>query len=233
MNTKKMQIAFKTATIEYTLTFKHIKNVNMRIKNDGLHVSAPFGTSIHYIEQILLSRQEALIGYIEKLSSPAGSEPFADGKELLYLGNSYTLIITIGTKNKVTVYESSIIVCAKHGKAAETVYENWLKENAKEVFNSSLMRVYPLLSTDIKALPTLHVKKLTASWGRCTPVNNNISLSLWLMKADESLIDYVMLHELCHYIHLNHSKAFYALLKSLMPDYLQRKKQLNTIKTCL
>ncbi len=230
MNDKKMQIILDSKAIEYTLSFKRIKNVNMRIKNDGLHVSAPIGTNIGYIEHVLLSRQEAIVRYIEKLNCALPNEPFADGKKLMYLGSDYTLITVLSSRNNVTISGDCIIVSSKNSQSAQPTYEKWLNEVVQDVFTSSLSRMYPLLSANIKALPILQTKKLTASWGRCAPSVNRISLSLWLIKADESLIDYVMLHELCHYVHLNHSKEFYKLLKSFMPDYNQRKKLLNTIR---
>jgi len=226
-----MKIELMSKTVDYTLTYKHVKNINMRIKNDGLFVSAPFGTNLSYIEQILKSRQKEIIKNMELISSYHTKEPFIEGKKLLYLGKDYTLNIILSDNNHVDILVDRIIVYTKKIDNAQAVYEKWLRENAQLIFSDSLKRVYPLIKKYIKAMPNLQIKKLTASWGRCTPLKNNIALSLWLIKADKDLIDYVMLHELCHYVHLDHSKNFYALLYSLMPDYKSRKKLLNSLHT--
>ena len=65
-------------------------------------------------------------------------------------------------------------------------------------------------------------------WGSCTAAGNSIRLNLQLMKADESCIEQVLLHELLHFVHPNHSPAFYELLTRLMPDWKERKHRLET-----
>lgn len=231
MNNKKLQIQLMSKNFEYTLTFKPVKNINMRIKKDGLFVSAPKGTSISFVENVLKSKEKEIIKHINKISSYHTAEPFKEGRPLLFLGNNYTLHIIESTKNDVMINKNSIILYTKNTNNAKIVYEAWIKEKAKIVFSNSLNRMYPLLMDCIPQKPNIHVKKLSASWGRCNPSKGNISLSVWLLKADLSLIDYVVLHELCHYVHLDHSKKFYELLRSFMPDYKERRDLLNTIKT--
>lgn len=231
MDSKKLTIQLMSKNLEYTLTFKPVKNINMRIKKDGLFVSAPKGTSIPYIENVLKNRGNQIVKHINKISSYHTAEPFKEGRPLLFLGNNYTLHIIESTKNDVIVNKNSITLYTKNTDSAKNVYEAWMKRQANMVFSDSLERIYPLLMDHIPEKPHLHVKKLSASWGRCTPSKGSISLSVWLVKADIALIDYVVLHELCHYVHLDHSKKFYELLSSFMPDYKERRDLLNTIKT--
>ncbi|MBP3559141.1 MAG: M48 family metallopeptidase [Clostridia bacterium] len=95
-----------------------------------------------------------------------------------------------------------------------------LREKAKTVlpekvkYYSSIMDVYP------KSIKINSAKK---RYGSCSG-ENNINFSLFLMDTDERFIDYVVVHELAHIKHHNHSKAFYGFIESFMPDYKERKK---------
>ena len=95
-----------------------------------------------------------------------------------------------------------------------------LREKAKTVlpekvkYYSSIMDVYP------KSIKINSAKK---RYGSCSG-ENNINFSLFLMDKDERFIDYVVVHELAHIKHHNHSKAFYGFIESFMPDYKERKK---------
>ena len=74
----------------------------------------------------------------------------------------------------------------------------------------------------------LIVKNFTARWGSCDK-NKNISLNYKLVMLNKSIIDYVILHELCHLTHLNHSKNFYNLLNKCLPNHKLLKNELNKV----
>ena len=76
--------------------------------------------------------------------------------------------------------------------------------------------------------PTLPVRQMKSRWGICTA--GNIILNLLLIHVPKHLIDYVVIHELCHLKEHNHSAAFYAVLERVLPDWEEQRRQLNQLE---
>jgi len=92
-----------------------------------------------------------------------------------------------------------------------------------------LARVWPRFAEFNLARPTLAVRQMRTRWGSCTPRTARIRLSPELVRARPECLDYVLLHECCHLLVGDHSKAFYDLQTRLMPDWERWKKELNTL----
>lgn len=70
-------------------------------------------------------------------------------------------------------------------------------------------------------------REMVSRWGSCQPKTGNITLNLRLAGKCEACVEYVLVHELCHLIHPDHSPAFHAAMTRLMPDWRSRRAQLN------
>ena len=66
-------------------------------------------------------------------------------------------------------------------------------------------------------------------WGSCSVNRNKVTFNQYLTKAKPACIEYVVLHELVHFLYPNHSKKFYDFLSSYMPDWKERKKVLDIL----
>ena len=78
-----------------------------------------------------------------------------------------------------------------------------------------------------KPLPRIRIKYMTSRWGSCTPAKSNISISARLIHFPHECFSYVLLHEYAHILVANHSKDFYAVVKTYMPDYKKYSDYLN------
>ena len=107
-------------------------------------------------------------------------------------------------------------------------YINWLIEQAKPVFEESLTRMLLLASEFKIERPEIYIRNMTSRWGSCNKEKKRIGLNVQMIKADIRCIDQVVLHELAHFVSYDHSDRFYAVLNKLMPDWKERKEELET-----
>lgn len=95
-----------------------------------------------------------------------------------------------------------------------------LRKKAKEVIPQKVAYYSKIMGVEPTGVKINSAKK---RYGSCSG-KNSLNFSLFLMDKDERFIDYVVVHELAHIVHHNHSKEFYALIEKYMPDYKERKK---------
>lgn len=106
------------------------------------------------------------------------------------------------------------------------ILEGWFKDRAAEDFSVRLDQFAHTLPWLNAGAPRWRQSFMRSQWGSCS-ADGRISLNTHLIKTPAALIDYVILHELCHLKHLNHGKRFYALMSRHMPDWKQRRTHLN------
>ena len=96
---------------------------------------------------------------------------------------------------------------------------NYLKERIDFYLSTSFHHVFP----------EIQIKKMKRRWGACFYQKNRVCFNLVLAHIDYALIDYVIVHELCHFLEANHSKAFYHEIEKRMPDYKERERLLKDV----
>ena len=102
-----------------------------------------------------------------------------------------------------------------------------MDQRCMAVFAEVMDELYPLVGKYGVRRPVLKMRALKTRWGSCLVRKGVVTLNRRLLAVPRCCIEYVTLHELCHFIHPNHSDQFYALLSALMPDWKERKKLLN------
>jgi len=92
---------------------------------------------------------------------------------------------------------------------------------AKVLFHKLIRKYHPYVN---KPINKVRIKKMDSRWGSCNSQKGYINLNLYLIRKDIRFIEYVILHELAHLIHPNHSKDFYRFIENIMPDFKERIK---------
>lgn len=105
----------------------------------------------------------------------------------------------------------------------ELIYQKWLYQKAIEFLP---VRTFELAKENSLSPSKVSVRKQKTRWGSCSP-SGAISLNYKLMMLRKELIDYVIIHELCHLVELNHSKRFWRLVGKIVPDYAELRKELR------
>lgn len=161
---------------------------------------------------------------------PLKTEPkrYVDGELHYFLGRQYPLKIIISPENNVTFQDDTLTVYAKYDvqELIETLLEKWYLSQARRVFQEISIPLMKQMEKYNVFPKSFTIKKMKTRWGSCSS-KGSISLNLDLIKLPEQCIKEVILHELCHLVHFNHSKEFYALMTAEMPDWKIWKKELK------
>lgn len=112
-------------------------------------------------------------------------------------------------------------------KIKEPDLNKWDDKECLELFQSISDKIYPLFKDSIEIKPAIKIRAMKSCWGVCHPRKNYITLNKLLMSKPLAAIEYVVMHEYIHYLHMNHQREFYKELAKKMPDYLARKKLLK------
>lgn len=214
---------------------KLVKNINLRIKADGtIYISAPINLPNKYIEDFIISKKSWIDKNISKvnryLNAKENLDLYTNDSNILYIGKIYTLKIKVALENSViikdnVVYVESISDDSEYIK--KLIYSKLYYQNAKKIFTTRLN--YYLNLTNNGNINELRISLMKTKWGTCIPKKRKITLNIELMKKTEIEIDSVIIHEIAHLIHPNHSKDFYNYIDRFFKNYRQINKKLNEI----
>ncbi len=236
---EKRVVGFASQTMEYTLTRKKVKNINLRVKPDGsINVSASTRVSAKYIDDFVISRQTFIIKALEQIRKREEKEQkplkYENGEIVKILGKEYTLEIMEKTektiKESVIPKENKIHIIVKDvqdRKRCENLYKKWIGKYEKQLFIDLCEWGYGLMKNYGVPYPVLKIRSMKSRWGSCQPYKGIITLNSHLIEKPVECIKYVVIHEFAHFIHPDHSKKFYDFVSIFMPDWKERRKELN------
>ncbi len=222
--------------ITYLLTRKPVKNVNLRIKPDGqVLVSANNRVPIEFIETYISQKQQyifaALSRYEERRKLIQDTpKRYESGEHYNLLGKSLCLKVEESIEEGVHTDGAYIFLKVKNKddfRHKEILMSKWLKQYQTMIFQEQLQETYKLFQKYKVPYPALKIRCMKTRWGSCQPDNGIITLNSRLIETPKSCIEYVVLHEFAHFVHPNHSKQFWDFVTMLMPDWKERKKELE------
>lgn len=229
------EVAVGTKKIVFLLERKPVKNLNLRIRMDGnVFVSASPDVSCAEIDRFVQSKSKhvfaALLKFRNVIRLKAQPKKFVSGETFYILGRSLRLKVLCAKKDSIVSDETYIYLSVKNPSdygMKSRVVSRFLDQRCKDVFTCVMNELYPLVGKYGVKRPVLKIRTLSSRWGSCLVRKGVVTLNRRLLATPKCCIEYVVLHELCHFIHPNHSVRFYALLSALMPDWKDRKKLLN------
>lgn len=209
--------------IKYSIIRSERRTVCITVKPDlSIEVRAPLRMKQSEIEKFVLSKRDWIEKAAEKMEAAAPA-PITYGSKIKFFGEELTL--TAAEYKKAVLSDNLLLV-------PQALTDNELKKHIAEFYKTEAKSYLPERVKEISqetglGYSSLLINSAETHWGSCTA--DRIHLSCLLMAAAPDTIDYVIIHELAHTVHHNHSKDFWALVSKHCPDYKTRRKELKSI----
>lgn len=192
---------------------KNNKNTYIRVKPDlTIYVTTNYFVTKKEIEKILNEN----IDYLKKMINKSLSNQEKQNK-FYYLGKEYQVIYM---DTDTEIYDNKIFT-----KDLKTL-NKWLKKQITNLYQERVNYLYNKFQEKIP-YPKIKVRKMKTRWGVCNKRDLSITLNTELIKYEIECLDYVIVHELTHFIHFNHSKSFWNTVEKYYPNYKQVRKRLK------
>lgn len=215
---------------DVTLLRKPIKNAYVRVNPAGeVVLSVPAEMEETEIDRILKKRSlwiEKQQHYFRKYRTQI--KEYVSGESVEYLGRNYRLKVIVSEEEYVKLSGGYVELRVRDKSdfdRKERLVKQWYKERAEYYFRKSLNQYAAMLQKEVLGLKIRYMK---TRWGSCNPKTATVNLNIELIKKSRICIDYVVLHELAHLIHVNHDRRFYNYLSLHMPDWRERKQRLES-----
>ncbi|MEG0297773.1 MAG: SprT family zinc-dependent metalloprotease [Clostridium sp.] len=213
--------------IEYEINFSKRKSVSIRILEPyKIEVKAPSRVDVKRIVEFVESKKN----WISKKSKEMKlvnykvyEKKYTDGEIYLVFGKEYKLQIIV--KNELgannTTLHNNILCISTNDDSVENI-KNMLENLYRKLTYNEIIKSVNKLQTSFAQVPTqIKVKEQKRRWGSCT--GKDALLFNWrLSMCPKEVIEYVVLHEMCHMVHKNHSKNYWDLVLKLMPNYKEK-----------
>jgi predicted metal-dependent hydrolase len=216
-----MKTQGKVASIPYTLERRRSSRlISVRVLGDGtVKVNAPYRVSLAAIERVIVNHQETLRQAI--VEQKMHLHTYQNGDSFLFGGVWYALELRQGAKPTIAVNGKSLVVTYCGQEAEPLVVQQLVKELYRTTVKA---RLEPLVLFWALRLglpkPPFSVRDSKSRWGSCSAKGRLISRCRCQI-LDDVQLSYLVLHELAHLVHFNHSKDFHALLALHMDSYKQ------------
>ncbi len=206
--------------MNYQLIRSKRKTLSLQINgNAQLIVRAPNLLSIAKIERFIDEKSAWIENKSTTILAKTPKKPsYIDGEKFLYLGTEYSLSIK-ANHPKALAFDGQEFFLNQGNKEE---FLAWYKNSFKKI---ALPRLEYYAKNHQFSYNQVRLKTQKTLWGSCSS-SNNINLNYLLIQAPMSVIDYVIVHELCHTTHKNHSKYFWQLVSSILPNYKASKSWL-------
>ena len=213
---------------------KKMKTCRLKVYPDQrIVLSLPASVPTEWAESFLTEKSswiELKIQSFKKTVGYAATTEIRNGYSIKLLGDDMIFVLTQCEKERVYSEGRIIHICCRtlnNQDRIKQLFEKWWRTQAKIILEERVRHWYPIIEKYGIAFPEISVRKMKTLWGSCSIARNAVTFNFYLLKARMPYIDYVVLHELVHFLYPNHSKQFYAFLSNYMPDWKERKRILD------
>jgi hypothetical protein len=222
------ELKYKNKVIEYDIVKSNIKNVYIHIKNSRVIVKAPEKMLNSQIDKIVESKKNWIYEKINKFEK----KDYKNGDFIKVLGKDYILHIEFLNIDEpiIKLNEGHVFVQLPKNKKRKNnipIIEELVSKLYMNIAEKEVAMQMALVTRIVGIRPNKYrIKRIKTAWGTCTS-NKNITINSELMKYDREVIQYVILHEICHLKYMNHSKDFWNMVEKYMKNYKEVRSRLK------
>ena len=191
---------------------KNNRNTYVRVKNGKIVVTTNYLTSKNSIIKLIRDNEDSIIKMIDK-----DSKRIDKSEKFYYFGKRYDIVYGF---SDIDIIDDKIYVKDKKS------LDKYINSKILVIYQDRLDYWYNIFE-EVIPIPNLKIRKMTSRWGVCNIKNHNVTLNYNLSKYDICCLDYVIVHELSHFIHPNHSSDFWSLVGKYYPKYKSVRKMLK------
>lgn len=209
------------------------KYIKLTIKNRALHVVIPSYIRLNdkthsVIENFISQKSSWVLNRLSEAEEDTAPKKLIENNQVIYLGKTYDLSTNLVQKRKECRIEidhagNTLVIYNTNLENINTLLHDWYKNQAKEFIT---LRLKELNTFTTKQIKSIRIKNLRSRWGSCSSMGG-LNFSWRLILAPVEIVDYVIIHELSHLNHMNHSQRFWQLVETQCPDY---KSHINWLK---
>ena len=210
-----MEVLIDDKVYKVNVIRKNNRNTYLRVKSDlGIYITTNYLMPNFEIERFIRENISSIKKMIDRQV-----KKIEKNESFYYLGNKYDIVICNSIK-KITFDDDHVFINDKKK------LDKFLKDETVRVFNERLKVNYDKFEERIP-YPILKIRKMKAKWGYNRKIDNVVMLNSELIKYSIDEIDYVIIHELCHFLEFNHSRNFWNYVKKYKSNYKENKKVLK------
>ena len=207
------------------------KYVRIKISASGeLSVVLPRGISAKHAHTFVQKKAQWILKTLQNTTTTA-AEIFPESLDLALLGEHWGIEYIYDSQQeniKLKEHENhqlALIGDTQNWETTKKKLNHWCKQKAKKTFNKMMQELAEFHGFHFNKLS---IRSQKTRWGSCA-TNKNISLNSKLILMPENVVKYVMIHELCHTLEMNHSASFWRLVEDCDSDFKNNRKQLKTL----
>lgn len=207
------------------------KTADVRVEQGIVSVIVPRGLSKERIDQLLADKRSWIKEKIlmQREARPASTRQFVSGEAIPYLGRNYRLKVLDGPFKAPKIDKGRLIVQVPGGSGQPEMVRNaiirWYRRRAEEKLPTKVARLAPSVGV---TPDRVEVRAFRSRWGSCSP-KGHVAFNWRIMMAPNRVVDYVVVHELCHLIQHDHSPAYWREVARVMPDYAEWRAWLRDV----
>ena len=217
---KKIQ---KIQDIKIIRTSRRSKSISLKIRNGELEISCPYNTSEIFLKNLIERKKEWIDKNIDRSRKNHKKIDQISNGFITFKGLVLPLIYKKSHFERITVEDNELKIFYSEKSKSRQLITEWLKLQANNFLRARLSFLSKRISIEFNSLT---IKSYTARWGSCN-IKGDIFLNWKLIMLPESVIDYVLIHELAHINVPNHSSEFWELVKKKNPNYFKHKRWLK------